>query len=153
MRRPLDRLLRIRRMIENLALLELETRNAEARQLEQGAELQRRLALAVRSEALVLLERENADMAPEWLLGVADAEILSWKRARLAAQARARRPAIESARREMLARRMERRQVESLAAAAAAALEKKQIRRDQNQVDDWFRSRAARGRPSGDPGS
>jgi hypothetical protein len=147
MRRPFDRLLRIRRMVENLSLLELEKRNAEARQLELGAERQRRLALATRSGALALLERGGAETPTDWLLGVADAEILSWKRARLAAQAQARRPGIEVARREMLARRLERRQAETLAAAAAAALEKERIRREQNRADDWFQSRAARSRP------
>jgi hypothetical protein len=147
MMRPLDRLLRLRRSIENLAFLELEKRKAEAHRLEQGAEQQRRLALATRSGALALLERGGAEMQTDWLLHVADAEILSWKRARLAAQAMARRPGIEAARREMLARRLERRQVGMLAAAAASALEKEQIRREQNQADDWFQSRAVRGLP------
>jgi hypothetical protein len=150
MKRTLTRLLRIRQTIENLSLLELERRNLEARRVEQAAERQRRLALAARTQALASLEGSGAEAAPEWLLGVADAEILSWKRARLAAEALARRPGIEAARREMLARRLERRQVETLAAAAAAALEKQQIRREQNQVDDWFQSRAARSRTAGE---
>jgi len=143
-RKQLDRLLRVRRLLENLSHLELERKTVEVRQLEERAERQRRLALTARSGTLALLESGSAEETPAWLVGVADAEILRWKRARLAARAAARRPAMEAARRELLARRMERRQAETLAAASAAAREKQQRRREQNQVDDWFQSRAAR---------
>jgi hypothetical protein len=150
MRRPLQHLLRIRQLLENLSHLELERRSVEVRQLEQGAERQRRLALTARSEALALLEQEKAENTPAWLVGVADADLLRWKRARLAAHAAARRPAMEDARQELLARRLERRQAETLAATAAAARQRKLRRREQNQVDDWFQSRAGRGRPRSD---
>jgi hypothetical protein len=146
MKRQLDRLLRIRQLLENLSHLELERKTAEVRQLERGAERQRRLALTARSGALARLERAGTEGTPAWLVGMADADILCWKRARLAANAAARRPAMEAARRELLARRLERRQAETLAAAAAAIREKTQRRREQNQVDDWFQGRAARSR-------
>jgi hypothetical protein len=150
MRRQLDRLLRIRQLLENLSHLELERNTAEVRQLEEGAERQRRLALTARSGALALLETGSQEGTPAWLMGVSDADILRWKRARLWAHAAARRPAMEAARRELLEKRLERRQAETLAAAAAAARDKKQRRREQNQVDDWFQSRAARNRPATD---
>jgi hypothetical protein len=144
MKRPLDRLLRIRQLLENLSHLELERRTMEVRQLERESERQSRLALTARSEALELLRGGSEERTPAWLMGVADAEILRWKRARLAVQAASRRPAMEAARTELMARRLERRQAETLAAAAAAAREKTRRRREQNQVDDWFQSRAAR---------
>jgi hypothetical protein len=145
-KRPIERLLRVRQLLENLSHLELERRTAEVRQLEQRAERQSRRALAARSGALDLLETGCVEGTPVWLVGLADAEILRWKRAALAARAAARRPAMEAARRELLARRLERRQTEALAGAAAAAREKTKRRREQNQVDDWFQSRAARNR-------
>jgi flagellar biosynthesis chaperone FliJ len=144
MKRPLERLLHIRQLLENLSHLEFERKTAEVRLLEQGAERQRRRALTARSSALAQLESPGEDATPAWLVGVADAEILGWKRVRLAARAAARRPALEAARADLLARRLERRQAETLAAAAAAARERKQRRREQSQVDDWFQSRAAR---------
>jgi hypothetical protein len=150
MKRQLDRLLRIRQMLENLSHLELERKTAEVRQLEQGAERQRRLALTAGQSTLALLEAGSAEGTPAWLVGMADADILRWKRARLAMRAAARKPALEAARRELLARRLERRQAETLAAARAVASEKMQRRREQNQVDDWFQSRAARMRPDSD---
>jgi hypothetical protein len=145
-KRPLERLLRVRQLLENLSHLELGRRTAEVRRLEQGAERQSRRALVARSDALELLETGCVEGTPAWLVGVADAEILRWKRACLAARAAARRPAMEGARRELLARRLDRRQAETLAGAAAAVREKTQRRREQNQVDDWFQSRAARKR-------
>jgi hypothetical protein len=144
MKLPLDRLLRIRQLLENLSHLELERRTMEVRQLERVSERQSRLALAARSGALELLEAQSVAGTPAWLMGVADAEILRWKRARVAACTAARRSSLEVARRELLARRIERRQAETLAAAAAAAREKTRRRREQNHVDDWFQSRAAR---------
>jgi hypothetical protein len=150
MKRPLERLLRIRQLVENLSHLELERRTVEVRHLEQGAERQRKLAITARSNALAVLEAAGGAGTPAWLVGVADADILRWKRARLAAGAASRRPAMEAARQELLARRLERRQAETLAAAAAAAREKMRRRREQNQIDDWFQSRAAHRRSCSD---
>lgn len=146
----LDRLLRVRQLLENFSHLELERRAVEVRQLEKSAERQRRLALTARSDALALLNTPNEAVTPAWLVSIADADILRWKRARLAARAASRRPALEAARRDLLARRLERRQVETLAAAAGAVREKIRRRREQNQVDDWFQSRAARSRSAPD---
>jgi hypothetical protein len=44
----------------------------------------------------------------------------------------------------MLTRRQERRQLDILNSAAAHAQEKRQIRQEQNQTDDWFQSRPER---------
>lgn len=144
MKRQLDRVLRIRQMLENLSRLELERRTVEVRQLERGAERQRRLALAARSGALAWLEAAEARGTPEWLVGTADADLLRWKRARLGGWAASRRTEMEAVRRELLARQLERRQAETLAAAEQRAREKNTRRREQNLVDDWFQSRAAR---------
>jgi len=150
MRRQLDRLLRIRHLLEHLSQVELQRNAEEVRRLELAVERQRRLVLAARSEALASLETDGAQTTPAWLVGVADAEMLRWKRARTGALAASHRPALEVARQEMLARRLERRQAETMAAAEETAREKKRRRREQNLVDDWFQSRIARNRPESD---
>jgi hypothetical protein len=141
--RNLQRILRVRRLLEDLAHLELEKKTAEVRRLEQAAAGQRSLALAVRAEGLQILEEQKDSATPEWLMGIADAEILAWKGGRLAALARGRRPDIEAARAELLGRRLDRRQLETLAAEAAEAERQTEVRREQKQADDWFQSRAA----------
>jgi hypothetical protein len=146
MRHQLSRLLRIRRMLENLSRLKLERRTADLRLLEQRAEQQRCLAVAARSDALEQLEAGSAELAPDWLTAITDAEILRWNRSRLAVRAATRRAAVEAARAELLTQRIERRQAEGLLSAAAAVREKEQRRREQDQVDDWFQSRAMRSR-------
>lgn len=149
MRRQLDRLLRIRQSLEHVAQLELQRNAQEIRRVELAAERHGRLALAARSNALASLEAEDVQ-APEWLLAAADTEMLRWKRARLGKLIATRRPALEAVRGEMLTRRLERRQVETLITANETAREKKQHRREQDLVDDWFRSRAVRNRSETD---
>ena len=144
MKHSLDRVLRIRKLLEDLSRLELEKRAAAKRQLEKGAERQRQLALRARAEALKIAGGCAGEGA--WLLGIADADLLAWKGGRLRALAEAGRPAVEAARAEMLARRLDRRQTETLIAAAAAAEDKASQRRAQRQVDDWFQSRRGRRR-------
>lgn len=144
MRRNLERVLRIRALFEELSQLELETRTAELRQLESAAERQRRLSLAARLEAHQLLPAAGNAKAEAWLTGIADAELLAKKSNRLNAAAQKKKPVAEAAREVFLARRLERRQAETLVTAAAEAENKEQLRRDQKQVDDWFQSRAAR---------
>jgi hypothetical protein len=70
---------------------------------------------------------------------IADADILGWKGERLGALAAEAERAVGQAREEMLARRLERRQVEALLSVAARAGKKVRTRREQNLTDDWFR--------------
>lgn len=144
MRRNLGRVLRIRALFEELSQLELETRTAELRQLESAAERQRRLSLAVRLEAHQLLTEPGNATTQAWLTGIGDAELLARKSNRLNTAAQKKKPVAEAAREVFLARRLERRQAETLVTAAAAADNKQELRRDQKQVDDWFQSRSAR---------
>ncbi len=146
MKHSLDRVLRVRRLLEDLSRLELQQRAAAKRQLEKGAQRQRRLALSVRGEALGILEGRAGEEAREWLLKIADADLFAWKGGKLDAMAEAERPMVEAARTAMLARRLDRRQMETLIAAAAAVEDKQGRRRVQSQVDEWFQSRTVRGR-------
>lgn len=147
MKHKLDRVLRIRGLLEDLAHFDLEKKTAEARALEGGAERQRQLAMTLRGEAFEMLGSRSAGVTTPWLMGIADADIHAWKRDKLAGQAEARKPAMEAARAEFFARRLDRRQVEMLVAGDVRAAEKERIRREQKLVDDWFQSgRGARQR-------
>lgn len=144
MKRGLQRVLRIRALLEDLARLELESRSAEKRRLEMRAALQRSLSAAARSNALAVLS--EAGTADDWMTGYADAEIFGWRGGKLRALAAARKPAVEKARNEFLERRLERRQVQALLTQAAEAEETERTRREQKRLDDWFQSRIARRR-------
>jgi flagellar export protein FliJ len=137
----LDRVLRIRGLLEDVARFDLGKKNAEVRALEGDADRQRQLALVLRGEALEALESRMAGATMPWLMGIADAEIHAWKRDKLAGQALARKPGMDAARAEFFARRLDRRQVEMLVAGDVRAEEKERVRREQKQVDDWFQSR------------
>ena len=142
MKRSLHRLLRIRALLESLSLLELQKKTGELRALEGAAEHERNRARAARSVALRGLT-EGAE-ASAWLTEVADADLLTWRRGRLRKLAEGQRPQVDAAREDLLSRRRELRQVETLADAAAATEETERIRREQRLADDWYQSRRAR---------
>jgi hypothetical protein len=73
---------------------------------------------------------------------IADAELLARRASGLRALAEAGLPEVGAAREEMMERRTDRLQVESLLASAARAEEKEETRREQNRIDDWFQSRS-----------
>ncbi len=144
MRRKLDRVLRIRALLEDLSRLDLERRIADTRHLEKAAERERRLALATRAEALRLLGEEESAPTDSWLMRIADAEILNWKEGRIKILAAEGMNAVQKSREALLARRTERRQVEALLATAERAEEKSQARKEQSRTDDWFQSGSTR---------
>jgi hypothetical protein len=147
MKRKPDRVLRIRALLEDLSRLEFEKKLAGMRFLEMAAERHRRLARSVRADALQTLAGDESAGRESWLMRIADAEVLGWKEARLQALAEEEQGAVRDARQELLARRLERRQVEALLATAARAEKKGQLRREQNLTDDWFQSGASREDP------
>jgi hypothetical protein len=149
MKRKLDRVLRIRALLEDLSRLEFEKKIVGMRSLEMAAERQRQLALSARADALQLLAGDESARDEVWLMRIADAEILDWKEARLEALAQEGQGAVREAREELLARRLERRQVEALLATAARAEKKVQVRTEQNLTDDWFQSGCSREDPKG----
>lgn len=148
MNRALQRLLRIRMLLERRSLAELEKENAELHRLEGEAERQRSVAATSRSGAL----RRLAAAADEtWLLDIADADLFACRRTRFEEQAARCRSGADAAREELLGRRRERRQVETLLAAAAAAEKADGVRREQRSVDDWFQSRRFSRQKESDP--
>ncbi len=143
MKSGLVRLLRVRALFETLSAQELGRRSAEMRRLDTEAERQQQLACHARARALRLLTAGE-----DWITGIMDAELARWKSGRLAGLAEARRPLVDAAREELMARRVERRQIESLISEADRAERAERARREQKHLDDWFRSRSSRKRQS-----
>ncbi len=139
----LARVLSIRRVLEEIAKLDFERKNAVVRQMEMSAERQREMALGTRADALCMLSEGEIAGRGAWRMRIADAELLARRAAGLRALAEAGLPEVSTAREEMMERRTDRLQVESLLASAARAEEKEEIRREQNRIDDWFQSRSS----------
>ncbi|HVT97222.1 MAG TPA: hypothetical protein VHE33_06915 [Acidobacteriaceae bacterium] len=149
MNRSLRRLLRVRELVEDLAELDLETKNAWLRGLEAAAETQRSLARQGRADAVEMLLKGSPLQLESLPMQNADIQIAGMKEARLEALAESARVPVEQARDLLLERRRERRQAEILIDAAVSAEEKNRLRRDQNRTDDWFQSRSSPSRTRG----
>ncbi len=141
MKRSLNRLLHIRALLEEVSRLDLEKKNAEMRSLERAVTDQRLLAAGVRADAIRVLT-EDAD-GEGWLVAIADAGILGWKETRLQSLAAISRSAVATARDELLERRLERRQVETLIVAAERIEKQEESRREQNRADEWYQQRGS----------
>ncbi len=141
MKRTLRRLLGIRELVEDLARLEMEGRRAEMRALEEAAERQLQMRRSMQAGAIEDLTAGTEAGREAWLLKSFDSEIALRKRARLELLAEQARPPLERSREELMAKRLERRQVEILHAAEMQEEEKSRIRDDQNRTDDWFQGR------------
>lgn len=137
MKRNLSRLLQVRALLEEVSRLDLEKRQGEMLSMEGAARQEECLALEARADAVRMLV-ENQPEQP-WLLGIADAGILERKGRMLAALAAVARTRVEQARDELLARRMERRQVEALLRDAERLENQEQRRREQQRADEGYR--------------
>lgn len=137
-------MLRVRALLEDLSRLELERKIGETGYLRTAAEQQRQLAQLTREDALQILTGCESKEHVAWLMKIADAEILGWRGERLGALASEGERAVGQAREELLARRLERRQVDALFSVAARAEKKVRARREQNLTDDWFQSGSTR---------
>ena len=142
MKRPLRQLLQIRELVEDLALAEFEDRAARMRALEMAAVRQEQEKRSLRARLVQDLMQPQAATPADWQLHRADSELASHREERLRALAEAERPEVDRARTDLLERRLERRQVETLHAAAVEAEEKRRVRLDQNRTDDWFQSQS-----------
>lgn len=128
-------MLHVRRLLEERTSLELQARSAELRRLEAGAEEQYRLAAEARSDAL---RQRLAEDAADACLGMADAEIFSWKRRRMQAAARKLSEQVVEVRERMRSRRVETKQAAALVSEAEEAEKREWHRREQQRLDDSF---------------
>lgn len=155
MRSSLTRLLRVRRLMEDMSRAEFAERRAEQAELEQRRETARATAWTLRGQARTAMlspagdgSRAGAeDLLPGlWQRLLADSEtsaaqVEGWDRAARAAERRS-----EEAERMYLAERRSRMQAEIVVRDRLAAERLEMERREQREIDDWFgMGRAARG--------
>jgi L-amino acid N-acyltransferase YncA len=141
-KKGLLRVLHVRRLLEERTSLELQARSAELRRLEGAAEEQRRLAAATRSDALRQMLAEDATDA---CLGMADAEIFSWKRRRMETAAQKVSEEVVEVRERMRSRRVETKQAAALVSEAEETEKREWNRREQQRLDDSFQSHSSPG--------
>jgi hypothetical protein len=151
MSQPLARLLRVRKLLEEISRAEYAQRNAA----QAGWERQARAAWnaaggALRAAAQTLQADESAPGL--WPRYLADGET-SQRRGRAAERAAAAEAEqVAAAREAFLAARRQRMQVEIVLAERAGREQRIQLRREQQAVDDWFGMRRARNGPAKETG-
>lgn len=141
MKSSLTRLLRVRRLMEEMSRADFADRRMEQAELEERREAARETAVALRGEArAVLVSGAGTEGATPglWKRLLADSEASGvaeehWHRAAHAA-------AVETgkAERKYLEDRRSRMQAEILVQERMAAERLEQERREQREIDDWF---------------
>ena len=141
MSRQLGRLLRVRRLMEEMSRAEFARQRAEQAELEARSERARERSRALRGEARTALARvaELPDAVPGvWRRYLDDSENSAgeaerWDRAAQQVSARA-----EEAKRRYMEDRRSRMQAEILMRERAAAERVERERREQREIDDWY---------------
>lgn len=135
MRHPLDRLLRLRSLLEDVSRLELEARLQELAQVESALVRSQETSRDMRRQSFLGIvqgrstERLEAKAVGEWV---------AWGQGALDRARRSKTVEVSAAKSAYLERRKECRQVESVIEAKAAADAIERSRREQREVDDWF---------------
>jgi hypothetical protein len=148
MRHPLDRLLRLRSLLEDVSRLELEARLQELAQVESALVRAQEIGRAMRRQSFVGIvqghstERLEAEAVSEWV---------AWGHGALEKARRGKTVEVSAAKSAYLERRKECRQVEGVIEAKAAADIIERSRREQRELDNWFgqESHSSRDRRSG----
>ena len=142
MKHPLDRILRLRSLLEEISRIELEARLQEVTRIEGGLKSMQqnhRHMQQLRHEAIVQADGnwQEAHVMGEWLAGEALSlePVLEWKEAEA-----------EVAKAFYLERRKEHRQIESVIEAEVALATIERSRREQQELDDWFGQRKQKSR-------
>ena len=135
------RILRVRRLLEEVAKAALEAKTTEIARIEQAARA--RSNQAVEGRTLAMKHLLAADSGA-WTCALADAELFRCKEQRLGAAADLRRPALEDTRQQLIGSRRERLQVEAVATVATRREERARLRREQQMIDEWFQTRRRR---------
>ncbi len=141
MSRQMTRLLRVRRLMEDMSRSEFARRRAEQTTLEARRDESRATALALRADARAVMEQTASrpdPVAGVWQRYLADSETSAlraeqWDQAAQQAAGRA-----EDAERQYLEARRSRMQAEILVREKMAAERLEQQRREQREIDDWF---------------
>ena len=138
MSRQLERLLRVRRLMEEMSRAEFAARRAEHAELERRRDAARESSLALRAEARAVLTGGEETVAGVWQRLLADSEQSGGQVERWARAAREAGERVEEAERRYLQERRSRMQAEIVVRERAAAERMERERREQREIDDWF---------------
>jgi hypothetical protein len=144
MKHPLDRILRLRSLLEEISRMELEMRLQEMARLENGLETierNRRSMRQMRHKSLVQGEASwlDAQVMGEWLAVESFA---------LESMREQKQTAADAAKATYLERRKEHGQIESVIEASASVVAMVRNRREQQELDDWFVQQKQKNRPA-----
>lgn len=145
----LGRLLKIRRLLEDSSRAELERRVGFAARVERARERDKAAILRSREQALaVIIDEDNSvqEQADRRTLEWSNAENAAARRQQLRTMADAAENRVIEAQVAFLARRTERRQLESVLDAELERKKREQERRGQRLLDDWFSNKQVRQR-------
>ena len=141
MSRQLERLLRVRRLMEEMSRAEFAARRMEQAELERRRDAARESSLALRAEARVELEGDSGsgEVVPGvWQRLLADGEQSREMEEQCAGAARQAGVRVEEAERQFLAERRSRMQAEIVVRERAAVERVERERREQREIDEWF---------------
>jgi hypothetical protein len=135
MKHPLDRLLRLRSLLEDVSRVELEARLQELSRIERALEQRNADRKASRVQSFAGFAQANNAM---WTEAEALHEWSEWEQGILERSHRAKLAEVSAAKKSYLERRKERRQVSSVIEDHAVAAAAEQNHRGQRELDDWF---------------
>lgn len=140
MRSPLERLLKLRALVEESSRMELERRTALAARIDRAQEHERAKMRESRGNVVETISGhgEAAEQSRRRMLEWSNLESASWRERQLYPLAQATARKVEEGRTKFFERRKERRQVESVLEAQRARERVERDRRAQRDLDDWF---------------
>lgn len=153
MSRALRRILRLRSLLEEESRVQLEKLAPQLARIEDACAKENGLAASSEGAAFSIITRTNNTLTPEtidsrasdpqavkeaWVLALTEREVTRKRQEQLEDLARALTRLMEVHREEMITRRMERLQVETVLRDEAALRKDELDRRQQRILDDWF---------------
>jgi len=139
MRRSLDRVFRLRSLLEDVSRVELEARLQELALVEDALSRSQEIERDMRGQSFMGItegrnrQRVESESLSEWM---------AWERGVYEKARRRKATAVDAAKAEYLERRKECGQVKSVMEAKLSAVAIVRSRREQRELDDWFGQRS-----------
>jgi flagellar export protein FliJ len=138
MSQSLNRLLRLRKMTEELRESELSREAQKLASIENAIDASAGESRLCREEAFRAIAETRGE---DWLLATGAQELAEWRIRTLSIESDMQRLCVEESRARFLECRIEKRQVEKLLEAEDRVKQMQKARRDQAALDDWFKER------------
>jgi len=146
MKHPLNRLLRLRSLLEDVSRVELEARLQELAQIERALTHSQEFARAMRLRSFAGIAQARS---AEWLEAEAVAEWAAREEGIFEKASQGKTSEVNAAKTEYLERRKVRHQVGSVAEPSAAEVAIERSRQEQRELDDWFSQQGRSGHGAG----